>query len=283
GNGHPSVPAPGTDGNGHPSVPAPSQPSTPAPGTGGGGTGGGGGGGTGGGGQPSAPAPTPAPVPTPISVPTPAPVTDGEDKGYIELNKDANFAYITGYPDKTLKPGAPITRAEVTAIFAKLMKKAILTEEQYRSEFGDVKSGAWYENYVGYLRGFNVLAGYPDGSFRPNKPITRAEFAAIISKFAEMKTGTSSKFKDVNGSHWAKKYVDNAVAQGWMSGYPDGSFKLDQPITRAEVVTVVNKMIGRTPNQEALSRSERPKDLKKDHWAYADMLAASIDHAATAN
>ncbi|MDO4792547.1 MAG: S-layer homology domain-containing protein [Filifactor alocis] len=236
-----------------------------------GGTGGGGAGG----GQPSTPAPTPKPTPTPTPVPTPDP---GEDKGYIELNKNAKFAYITGYPDKTVKAGAPITRAEVSAIFARLMKSAILMDENYRSEFGDVRSGVWYTNYIGYLEGFNILTGYPDGSFRPNNHITRAEFAVIISKFAQLKTDTPSKFKDVNDSHWAKKYVDNAVAQGWMGGYPDGSFKPNQPITRAEVVTVVNKMIERTPKKDYLSKSDRYKDLKQDYWAYADVLEASTDH-----
>lgn len=242
-----------------------------------------GGGGGGGGGQPSAPKPAPTPTPTPAPVPTPTPGPSGDDKGYIELNKNAKFAYITGYPDKTVKAGAPITRAEVSAIFARLMKSAILMDENYRSQFGDVRSGVWYTNYIGYLEGFNILTGYPDGSFRPNNHITRAEFAVIISKFAQLKTDTPSKFKDVNDSHWAKKYVDNAVAQGWMGGYPDGSFKPNQPITRAEVVTVVNKMIERSPQKDSLSKSDRYKDLKQDYWAYADVLEASTDHTVGSN
>ena len=255
--------------------------------------GGGGGGGGGGGSTPT----TPTTPTTPVTPGTPGapgtvvpgtpgtvvPGTPGNGEP-VELNKDAKFAYITGYPDITVRANAPISRAEVAAIFARLMKQSILMDQQYGSTFADIKSGVWYTNYIGYLEGFKILSGYPDGSFRPNNKITRAEFAVVISKFAAMEQTKEGKFKDVPANHWAKGYIDNAVSHGWMGGYPDGTFKPNQPITRAEVVTVVNKMIERTPDKAKLAAgAKRYKDLKQSFWAYYDVLEASTDHTIHSN
>ena len=130
-----------------------------------------------------------------------------------------------------------------------------------------------------------MLTGYPDGTFKPNNKITRAEFAVIVSKFFETKT-TDMNFKDVKADHWAKKYVDSLVANNMMGGYPDGTFKPEQPITRAEVVTVINKAINRTPDKGAIDANpeneKKYKDLKKNHWAYYDVIEASTDYTADA-
>ena len=157
-------------------------------------------------------------------------------------------------------------------------------DQKYASAFPDVKEGVWYTNYIGFLEGFKILTGYPDGGFRPNNKITRAEFAVIISKFATVEHSKEGNFKDVNAGHWAKEYIDNAVSHGWMGGYPDGTFKPNQPITRAEVVTVVNKMIERTADKEKLnaSGSKKYKDLKQSFWAYYDVIEASTDHTTDA-
>ena len=248
---------------------------------------GGGGGGGGGGSTPSKPTtPTTPSKPTTPTVPTTPsnPTAPGSEGQHVELNKDAKFAYITGYPDNTVKANAPISRAEVAAIFARLMKNSISMDQKYASAFPDVKEGVWYTNYIGFLEGFKILTGYPDGGFRPNNKITRAEFAVIISKFATVEHSKEGNFKDVNAGHWAKEYIDNAVSHGWMGGYPDGTFKPNQPITRAEVVTVVNKMIERTADKEKLnaSGSKKYKDLKQSFWAYYDVIEASTDHTTDA-
>lgn len=228
-----------------------------------------GGGGGGGGGTTTPTTPTP---------PT-RPQTDSKDKA-AELNKDYKKAYINGYPDKTVRPNAPITRAEVSAIFARISKKQMVEGQTYSSSFRDVAQGRWYSNFIGFLEADRILTGYPDGTFRPNNRITRAEFATIISKFAELKDGNAS-FSDIKSNHWAKSYIDNAVAQGWMNGYPNGTFKPDQAITRAEVVTVINKLIERTPNKAQIDAEvgETPRfsDLPKTFWAYYDVIEASTN------
>lgn len=245
---------------------------------------GGGGGGGGGGSTPTTPAPTtpttPAPKPTPTTPAPTAPTTP-----VLQLNKNVKFAYLTGYPDGTVGANNPITRAEVSAIFAKIMLEEMVEGKTYPSQFKDVVSGKWFSNYIGFLEDYKVLTGYPDGTFKPNNKITRAEFAVIVSKFFETKT-TDMNFKDVKANHWAKKYVDSLVANNMMGGYPDGTFKPEQPITRAEVVTVINKAINRTPDKGAIDANpeneKKYKDLKKNHWAYYDVIEASTDHTADA-
>lgn len=237
-----------------------------------------GGGGPGGGGGP---APTPQPQPIPQPQPTPQPQPERPKTPVLQLNKKFKGAYIAGYPDGTVRPSAQITRAEVSAIFARIMLEQMVDGKAYPSQFKDVAGGKWYSDYIGFLQDFSVLSGYPDGSFKPNNKITRAEFAVIVSKFFELKT-TNNKFADVKENHWAKKYIDAAVANALMGGYPDGTFKPDQPITRAEVVTVINKALERTPNKADIdansANAKRFKDLKPAHWAYYDMIEASTDH-----
>ena len=143
-----------------------------------------------------------------------------------------------------------------------------------------MSSSRWYGDFIGFLEADKILTGYPNGTFRPNNRITRAEFATIISKFAELKGGNAS-FNDVRTNHWAKSYIDNAVAHGWMNGYPDGTFRPDQAITRAEVVNVINKLIERTPNKAQIDAEvgNTPKftDLAKTFWAYYDVIEASTN------
>lgn len=247
-----------------------------------GGTGGGGGGTSGGGGGGGGAIVPPTPV-TPVNpTPAPTPSTPAKQGGRVdpvELNKNFKFPYITGYPDITVRANAPITRAEAASIFARILAKQMEPDTTYPSKFSDIKSGKWYSNNVAYLESFSILSGYKDGTFKPNNKITRAEFATMINNFAKPADVSGVKqFSDIKANHWAKPYIDNAVALKWMSGYPDGTFGPDKYITRAEVVSVVNKLIERTPNKADIdSKGQRYKDLTKGFWAYYDVLEASTD------
>lgn len=247
-----------------------------------GGTGGGGGGTSGGGGGGGGAIVPPTPV-TPVNpTPAPNPSTPPKQGGRVdpvELNKNFKFPYITGYPDITVRANAPITRAEAASIFARILAKQMEADTTYPSKFSDIKSGKWYSNNVAYLESFSILSGYKDGTFKPNNKITRAEFATMINNFAKPADVSGVKqFSDIKANHWAKPYIDNAVALKWMSGYPDGTFGPDKYITRAEVVSVVNKLIERTPNKADIdSKGQRYKDLTKGFWAYYDVLEASTD------
>lgn len=234
----------------------------------------GGGGGGGGGGAPGIVPPTKPPVKPPVK-------PNETSNSVVGLKQDTKFAYIKGYPDNTVKANAPVTRAETASIFARLIKEDMVVGKAYPSKFNDVKAGKWYSDSIGFLEGFNIINGYLDGSFKPNKSITRAEFATMISKFADMNTIAKSDFTDVNNAHWAKAYIDNAVAHGWMNGYPNNTFMPDQAITRAEIVTVINKLIKRDPNRVEIDADKANEtkfvDLPKTHWAYYAVIEASTD------
>ena len=162
-----------------------------------------------------------------------------------------------------------------------LVKEKMDESKTYTSSFSDIKAGKWYSNPIGYLEGFKIISGYQDGTFKPDKQLTRAEFASVISRFAKLDTTKKTNFSDVSSNHWAKDYIDNAISHGWMGGYPDGTFKPNQPITRAEIVTVINKLINRTPDKAAIdgnsANATRFKDLSKTYWAYYDVIEASTD------
>lgn len=243
-----------------------------------GGSSGGGGGGGGGGG--AIVPPTNPSKPTTPDKPT-TPTKPGGRIDPVELNKNFKFAYLTGYPDDTVRANAPITRGEVASIFARILAKQMDPSTTYTSKFSDIKAGKWYTNNVAYLESFSILSGYQDGTFKPDNKISRAEFATMINNFAKPANVSSLKhFTDVKPDHWAKANIDNAVALEWMSGYPDGTFGPDKKITRAEVVSVVNKLIERTPDKADLnSKAGRYKDLKDGFWAYYDVLEASTDRS----
>ena len=187
-----------------------------------------------------------------------------------------HIPYINGYPDNTVKPNNAITRAEVAAIFFRLLSSPEKNNPR-TSVFRDAVEGSWYTQSVSYLASIEILTGYPDGTFKPNQSITRAEFAAVASRFDQLAVTTTNAFPDIE-NHWAKDYINSAYTKGWVSGYPDGTFKPQQDITRAEVVKVVNTM---------LNRKIRPEDIPpgimrftdyENHWAYADIVEASNDH-----
>ncbi|MCD8159327.1 MAG: S-layer homology domain-containing protein [Clostridiales bacterium] len=184
------------------------------------------------------------------------------------------FAYMVGYTDGTFLPQNNITRAETAALFSRLITGSIEVSAS-TPDFTDVSSDAWYADYVGYLTNRSVIVGYSDGSFGPDKAITRAEFSVILSKFLDVDLNGSAGFSDTEG-HWADAYIAAAVKAGWLSGYTDGSFKPNEYITRAEVVSAVNRATGRAFDEDIdLSTIVTFADNAESAWYYGDVLTAA--------
>lgn len=198
-----------------------------------------------------------------------------------QLNRDDHVAYIMGYPDGTVQPEGQITRAEACTIFFRLLTES--SRDYYfarTNDYSDVNRGDWFNNAISTLSNAGIVTGYNDGTFRPNQPITRGEMAKIIANFANLNKGTKS-FTDLSG-HWSKTYVELAAGNGWIAGYPDGSFRPDQKITRAETVTMINRVLERVPAKELrlLSRSIMLTfpDNNPGDWYYIAIQEASNSH-----
>ena len=207
------------------------------------------------------------------------------DSAIPTLNKDDHFAYMVGYPGGTFGPSRNMTRAEAVVMFSRLLSKSINMSVDYRNNhYPDVELDKWYANQVCYMRQLGVLADYcRDGKFRPNDNVTRAEFATLAAHFDNLTLTNKNIFSDVPNTYWAVKYINSAAAKGWILGYPDGTFKPEANITRAEVVTLVNKMLNRTADSAYLSanKSSLPRnytDLTPAHWAYLQIMEASVGH-----
>ena len=199
-------------------------------------------------------------------------------RALVALELQDHIKYINGYTNGTVKPDGNITRAEVAAIFYRLIK-ATDKDEDFVPHFTDVPQSEWYAPAVNYLTKYGVLTGYSDGTFKPNELITRAEFATIASRFDNLEIMTTSAFPDVPNSHWAAEVVNSAAKKQWISGFPDGKFMPDQGVTRAQVVTVINKMIGRKIRSSDIPESASQfSDLPSTYWGYADILEAAVEH-----
>ena len=186
------------------------------------------------------------------------PTVDIPDDVPTGLNGDDHFAYIVGYPNGNVEPNGNITRAEVATIFFRLLTEEVRTANSTQSNsLSDVTRGQWFNHAVSTLSSMGIVKGHNDGTFAPNAPITRAEFAAIAARFDDKNTDTSSKFTDI-ASHWAKNEIGIAANKGWINGYPDGTFRPNQYITRAEAMTLVNRVLNRLP--ENSSGSARQHD-----------------------
>ena len=172
------------------------------------------------------------------------------DEDALGLNTDDHFAYIIGYPDGTVQPNGQITRAEATTIFFRLLTDDVRDENLTKTNrYSDVAATAWYNTAVSTLSSMGIITGYPDGTFRPNAAITRAEFAAIAARFDNDGDKTAAKFSDI-ANHWARDEISIAYNNGWITGYPDGTFGPQRDITRAETMTLVNRVLNRQPETE---------------------------------
>ena len=214
--------------------------------------------------------------------PTPStPTVEIPDDDALGLNTDDHFAYIIGYPDGSVQPNGQITRAEATTIFFRLLteesRSANLTKT---NRYSDVAATSWYNTAVSTLSSMGIITGYPDGTFRPNAAITRAEFAAIAARFDNDGDKTAAKFSDI-ANHWAKDEISIAYNNGWINGYPDGTFGPQRDITRAETMTLVNRVLNRQPetaddllpNMTVWTDNANPKA-----WYYLAVQEATNSH-----
>jgi hypothetical protein len=186
--------------------------------------------------------------------------------------------YIDGYPDGTVRPDGTITRAETAAIIFRLLADQG-KDRQLAAPFSDIEQGKWYAQPVAYLAARGIIDGYPDGTFKPDQPITRAEFAKMASGFDSLEEASYNVFSDIDG-HWASGFINSAAAKGWVSGYEGSEFRPEGGSSRAEVVTIVNRMLGRQIEPEDIPDwAPSYTDLSRAHWAYAAIIEASAAHS----
>lgn len=196
------------------------------------------------------------------------------------LNNDNHFAYIVGYEDGTVRPNANISRAEVAAIFFRLLKDDVRDDNlTANSVFTDVAFGKWYNKSISTMAKIGIVKGRTANTFVPNAPITRAEFAAICSRFDRSDVEVQSNFNDISG-HWAENEIRRAASLGWIQGYTDGSFKPDQNITRAEAASMINRMLHRLPEtvEDLLDGMVQWQDNNPSDWYYINMQEATNSH-----
>lgn len=210
------------------------------------------------------------------------------------VESEYHGAYVVGYTDGTFGPNRDMTRSEAATIFARLLaqRNGERITAPTKTTFPDVPVNTWYAGYVSYLARYGIAVGYTDGLFHGDEPITRAEFTAMAARFFDTYGDGDpaimeeySGFWDVSPGHWAAGYIADAARYGWVVGYGDGTFHADDEITRAEVVTIVNRLLGREADQEYIADHPRGlvlfPDVSKSYWAYYDILEAANGHTAS--
>lgn len=224
--------------------------------------------------------------PKPNPEPAPEPGDGGNDGGTPALNRRDHYAYIIGYPDGDVHPQGNITRAEVATIFFRLLRDPVRTQYwSQTNDYPDVAFNKWYNNAISTLSNMGIICGYPDGTFRPDAPITRAELTKIAAGFfsdPRVAATYDGRFSDVHGAEWYISYLMTALEEGLIEGYPDGSFRPNRPITRAETCTIVNRTLGRKPEKDhLLPESDMinwPDNINRNIWYYAQMQEATNSH-----
>jgi hypothetical protein len=216
-------------------------------------------------------------------VPTTPPTTDIVDEdvpltGTVDL-LDEHIAFIQGYSDGSVRPGNSITREEVATIFYRLLSDvshALYDTEE--NDFADVSDTRWSNKAISTLANAGILTGYPDGTFQPAQTITRAEFAAIAARFDVVTETVENPFTDT-ADHWAEQLISFAASKGWVNGYPDGTFQPEQAITRAEAMTLINRVLDREVDEEGLlAEAKQWSDNEKGQWYYYAVLEATNSH-----
>ena len=203
----------------------------------------------------------------------------------LQANTDDHYSYLIGFADGTVRPNGKITRAEVATIFFRLLDDD--TRAKYWSSennFSDVSADKWYNNAVSTLSRMGVIGGYADGTFRPDAPISRAEFAKIAVSFTQNNgSAVYNYFTDVKTTDWFAPYVTAAKDGGLIEGYSDGSFKPESKITRAEACAIVNRTLGRKPSKAHMKISDRIDwpDVQTTDWFYEAIMEATNSHTCT--
>ena len=221
----------------------------------------------------------------PVATDTPKPTTEPTATPTPDM-KIEHKAYIVG-DNGLFRPEGNMTRAEAATIFARLISERNSEEiDAYSSSFKDVESSDWYSTNIAYLEKYNIISGYDDGTFKPNDSITRAEFTAMCTRFYELFDDISvysiNVFTDVNEDYWAASYIFADSGMDWINGYDDGTFRPDNMITRAEVVAIINRVLGRVPDEEYISDNLSSlnifNDVSENHWAREEIIEASNNH-----
>lgn len=216
-----------------------------------------------------------------------------DKNGVVTLPGKTHTAYIFGYADGTFRPDNNMSRAEAAAIFARLISEQKGEKISGKSDFADIKSSEWYSKFIGYIEKYGIIKGYDNNTFKPDENISRAEFVAMTVRFNSLfndvkKGGYTVKYTDVASNYWAYSDIAYAKHAGWLNGYADGTFKGDNAITRAEVVTVVNKATGRIADEgyinKNLSSLNKFTDLKNNsHWAFYAIEESANTHIGVTN
>ncbi len=199
-----------------------------------------------------------------------------------DLNTEDHYQYLIGYPDGSFAPDRSMTRAEVATMFTRLLKDRPVPGQHYYAGFNDIDDRAWYADAVGYAVGKGIVSGYPDGSFRPDQAITRAEFSSIASRFAQLTLEKNLFFTDLPPSHWGYKAVRLAASNGWIFGYPDNTFRPERAITRAEVTSITNRMLNRQADLNWMDAHPADvfyfTDVARQAWFYEPVMEAAMGH-----
>ncbi|MCD7946898.1 MAG: S-layer homology domain-containing protein [Oscillospiraceae bacterium] len=198
------------------------------------------------------------------------------------LNTQEHIRYIQGDGTGRIYPEDEITRAQAAQIVYSLLQTQSMG--RYEHSFSDVPQDSWYDPAVSTLASLNVLDGDQNGLFHPDETMTRAEFVTMLSRFYPLAQGTA-RFTDVSDSYWAQTYIQSAANQGWITGYSDGSFRPDDTMTRAQAVVIMNRVLGRSADQQVLREHSFRifADLQENHWAFADFMEATVQHTHTSN
>ncbi len=214
--------------------------------------------------------------------------TPAHAKPALKLDTVNHRAYITG-ANGSFFPDQELSRAEAAVLFSRLLvdeneNPAYAENDSYSLPFSDLAEKDWFASYVGFMNQQNLLEGYSDGTFRPGKGITRAEYTALLFRLTQTESGAIDfelPFSDVSSDHWAKKAIFSAVHSGYINGYPDDTFRPENPITRAEAVTVLNRALGRCADKTFIqNRKDNQifRDLSLSHWAYYEIFEAAASH-----
>ncbi|MDO5714583.1 MAG: S-layer homology domain-containing protein, partial [Tissierellia bacterium] len=194
------------------------------------------------------------------------------------------ISYIKGYPDGTFRPQGNLTRAEAAVMMARLLNQGDVTTGSRTTKFTDANNG-WYSQGINYVVEKGLIQGYEDGTFKPNQDITRAEFAKMIAEYVEGNQKGKSNLKDIE-KHWAKEAIEKVYGKEIVKGYPDGTFKPNQKITRAEAVTILNRAFGRYTNNNSIkdvniTKGHTFSDVKPSDWFYYEVFEAANTHSVT--